>query len=667
MKVKWILPLIAFSVLLGWGCSGEDPDAAPPPPNAVAAFNGGLITKAQLKARFDDLMPCCKGRYKGDEGARTLIKEMVLPSVIAQAIKHKKIDLRENIREELGNLTDELNMSFLHMKFHEQILNSDEKYRDLREGYEYQKRVLKGYPLSERFTRLVQVHKTIHKKIEKEVEEVAQDYIQNLRKEAAITKNFHVLRVKVTPQELKDFYRQHKEGLHAHEYRVPERLRVQEVVIPVNREQEECPECAAENERKAKDRAESALTELKSGAEFSAVVEKYGSELSEPIKSRWISRGSNGKGFEEALFSLEIGEISPALKEGDSFHLVKVLEKQPGRFKAFEEINDLIEREYRWQKGEDYLKENKDRILFTVDGKPFTIGDFIKEYKRDTPPHQCHHMHKGEKDQHQTGAPQLCDLAHNEFEEQQKLVERMIERELIAEDTYNQMIHVEHQKEIEFLTMASLYPIFHKEEMENLIHLTDEMVEDYYQNHKEDYLYPAKAKISMIVTRGGEKEEAKKRAFEKAKKAHKELKPSLFSLRKGRDFAEVARNYSEDKATVATGGRLEVDIYECRNAVEYMLLHGFHKKIFDLKSGDTSEVFEFGGDYYIVQIREMEGRKESKFEEIKEVVKKHLMEKKHEKVMEKWEDELLKSAGFMVFDQTIKEVLAEEPQKSKES
>ena len=276
-------------------------------------------------------------------------------------------------------------------------------------------------------------------------------------------------------------------------------------------------------------------------------------------------------------------------------------------------------------------------------------------------------MDKGEKEHHKTEAPQLCDLAHNEFEEQQKLVERMIERELIAEDTYNQMIHVEHQKEIEFLTMASLYPIFHKEEMEGLMHITDEMVQDYYENHKEDYLYPAKAKISMIVTRGGKKEGAKKRAFEKAEKAYKELKPSFFSLKKGRDFAEVAKKYSEDETTAAKGGRLEVDVYECRNAVEYMLLHGFHKKIFDLQPGDTSEVFEFGGDYYIVQIREMEERKESNFEEIKEVVKKHLMDREHEKVMEKWEDDLLKSAGFTVFDQTIREVLSDEPQIPKES
>jgi parvulin-like peptidyl-prolyl isomerase len=616
-------------------------------------------------------MPCCKGRYEGEEGTRALIKEMVLPSVIAQAIKQKKIDLRENIREELGNLSDELNMSFLHMKFHEQILNSDEKYRDLRESYEYQKRVLKGYPLSERFTRLVQVHKTIHKKIETEVEKVAQDYIQNLRREAAITKNFQMLRVKVTPQELKDFYRQHKEGLHAHEYRVPDRLRVQEVVIPVNREQEDCPECAAENERKANEEADSALTELRSGAEFRTVAEKYASNPNESAESRWVSRGSNGKGFEEAVFSLETGEISPALKEGDSFRIVKVLDKQPGRFKAFEEIKDQIEREYRWQKGEDYLKVNKDRILFAVDGKPFTIGDFIKEYQRDTPPHQCHHADNGEKDPQHSGAPQLCDLAHNDFEEQQKLVERMIDRELIAEDTYNQMIHVEHQKEIEFLTMASLYPIFHKEEMENLIQITDEIVEDYYQNHKKDYLYPAKAKISLVVTRGGEKEEAKKRAFEKARKAYKELKPSLFSLRKGRDFAEVARNYSEDEATAATGGRLEVDMYECRSAVEYMLMHGFHKKIFELKPGDISEVFEFGEDYYIIQIREMESRRQLTFEKVRDEVRRDLMDKEHENVMVKWEDDLLRSAGFLIYDQVLEEALAEkvakEKQKVKES
>jgi hypothetical protein len=70
----------------------------------------------------------------------------------------------------------------------------------------------------------------------------------------------------------------------------------------------------------------------------------------------------------------------------------------------------------------------------------------------------------------------VCDFSHNTIEEQKMFVDRMIDQELLIEDTYSQMIHVEHGKEIEFLTMASLYPIFHREEMQNLVHISDEMV-----------------------------------------------------------------------------------------------------------------------------------------------------------------------------------------------
>lgn len=102
-----------------------------------------------------------------------------------------------------------------------------------------------------------------------------------------------------------------------------------------------------------------------------------------------------------------------------------------------------------------------------------------------------------------------------------------------------------------------------------------------------------------------------------------------------------------------------MDVYECRNAIEYMVMHGFHSKIFALKPGDISDVFEFGNDYYIVQIREMESRKQLTFDEVRERVKKDLMDQEHQKVMDNWEDDLLKSAGFVVYDQTLKEVVAE--------
>lgn len=57
MFLRWISPLIILSILVGSGCGQEDLSAAPPDPNAVASFNGGVITRDQVKARYDELLP----------------------------------------------------------------------------------------------------------------------------------------------------------------------------------------------------------------------------------------------------------------------------------------------------------------------------------------------------------------------------------------------------------------------------------------------------------------------------------------------------------------------------------------------------------------------------------------------------------------------------------
>jgi len=507
MNLKRVFPALILALFVLAACSSEKANSDLPAPNAVASFNGGIITKDQIQTKFESLMACCKERYQDEAGRRKLIKEMVLPVVISEAIKEKKIDLRKNIRKELGNLKEELNMSLLHIKFHEKILNNNMAYKDLKEAYDFQKRLLEGLPLSERYGKLIQIHEQIHPKIAKDVEAMAQNYIQQLRQEASITRNYDLLKFQITEEELRDFYRQHKEGLHGDEYRIPERARIQEIAINADENNENCPTCSADNKQTAMEKASSALLELRSGADFQTVSKEYASESSDSGLPKWIARGSRGKQIEESIFSLEQGEISPVLEENGFFYIVKLLEKQPGRLKFFEEILEPLEREYRWQKGEAHLAAQRDRILFSIDGRPYTIGNFLEEYNRYTPPHQCHHVPGKDQPKHQADTPQLCDFSHNSFEEQKIFVERLIDKELITEDTYNQMIHVEHQKEIEFATMASLYPIFHREEMANLIHISDEMIEEYYRKEKKNYQYPAKAKLSMVVIKGGDSEE----------------------------------------------------------------------------------------------------------------------------------------------------------------
>ncbi len=59
MKLRHIFLLIVLPILMVSGCSRGDSGTNPANPNVVASFNGGVITKDQLKARFDGLMPCC--------------------------------------------------------------------------------------------------------------------------------------------------------------------------------------------------------------------------------------------------------------------------------------------------------------------------------------------------------------------------------------------------------------------------------------------------------------------------------------------------------------------------------------------------------------------------------------------------------------------------------
>ena len=75
---RMFLIFLLFSLVV-FGCGQEEADTDPPNPDVVATFNGGVITKGQVNAKFEGLMPCCKGRYQGEEGRRELIKEMVCP------------------------------------------------------------------------------------------------------------------------------------------------------------------------------------------------------------------------------------------------------------------------------------------------------------------------------------------------------------------------------------------------------------------------------------------------------------------------------------------------------------------------------------------------------------------------------------------------------------
>lgn len=112
-----------------------------------------------------------------------------------------------------------------------------------------------------------------------------------------------------------------------------------------------------------RERAENILQELKDGADFAELANKYsedpGNYPDQGGDLGWIGKRQMVKEFEEAAFSLEPGEISEIVVTKFGFHIIKVEDKKENlvwarhiliKGKDFDEwLNKEIEKAMIWQ------------------------------------------------------------------------------------------------------------------------------------------------------------------------------------------------------------------------------------------------------------------------------------------------------------------------------
>lgn len=81
----------------------------------------------------------------------------------------------------------------------------------------------------------------------------------------------------------------------------------------------------AEN-AKLKSRADSIYTVLKKGGNFAELAKKFSDDKSTAVKGGelpWISKGQTVKAFEDAAYSLKVGEISKPVLSEFGYHIIK--------------------------------------------------------------------------------------------------------------------------------------------------------------------------------------------------------------------------------------------------------------------------------------------------------------------------------------------------------
>jgi peptidyl-prolyl cis-trans isomerase D len=158
--------------------------------------------------------------------------------------------------------------------------------------------------------------------------------------------------IEVTDDALREAYEQERER-----FQTAEERRARHILIAVGDDGEDA----------ARAKAEGAVTRLNNGEDFAAVA----AELSDDAGTKaqggdlgWIGRGMLAGGFEDALFSMQLGEVRGPVRSDFGFHVIRFDELRAGQEQSFDAIREELAAEYRTSEAE---REFYDRANMLAD------------------------------------------------------------------------------------------------------------------------------------------------------------------------------------------------------------------------------------------------------------------------------------------------------------
>lgn len=133
----------------------------------------------------------------------------------------------------------------------------------------------------------------------------------------------------------------------------------------------------------AKAKAEDILKQLKAGADFAKLAEKYSDDPGSAKNGGdlgWISRGMMVKPFEDALFDMKkIGEITGPVRTQYGYHIIKLDGIRAGETKPFSEVRAQLAANYAKKKAEDEYYALGDQLANLAYEHPDSLDTVSKQ------------------------------------------------------------------------------------------------------------------------------------------------------------------------------------------------------------------------------------------------------------------------------------------------
>lgn len=161
--------------------------------------------------------------------------------------------------------------------------------------------------------------------------------------------------VQVGDKEIGEFYQKNPD-----KFQEPEAVHTAHILIRL-------PEKADDaTKKKARDDVEKVSRELKKkGADFAALAKKYSQDSSAVNGGDlgFVAKGQTVPAFEQAAFALQPGQISAVIETPFGFHIIKAMERRPGRTVPLEEVKaqvgQFLTQEQMQEKTNAYIEKLK--------------------------------------------------------------------------------------------------------------------------------------------------------------------------------------------------------------------------------------------------------------------------------------------------------------------
>ncbi len=163
--------------------------------------------------------------------------------------------------------------------------------------------------------------------------------------------------------------------------------------------------------------------------------------------------------------------------------------------------------------------------------------------------------------------------------------------------------------------------------LEPSITLGDDVLAEYFEKNREMFYTPRSAEVRHVLS-----------------ETRAEAEEVRAALAGGADFGEIAKERSTDQSTASRGGEL--------GSISYSdSLPSWLKSAFDLEPGELSEVVESEDGFHVIEVTELTPASEPEFEEVKEEVRRKVLEEKMMTLYPEWLNNLLENADIEYRDQ----------------